>query len=218
VLTEYSDRMKKWKTRKVFTLPKNVHPATTLADLLVKTMVVLFRRIFCKSRIPNPTAVTYVAAKPSARKSIPPTFHQSCRNSSSVFLTEPDDIVLDIFSGSNTTGSVAECEDRKWLAFDQCLDYLATSSFRFFSETATDAEIKTAHDSILAGETVDLRVNVLNAPIQQPRNGTFHRPVAPAQDLLILAERASRIAPIQVAKTKTVSYRRQKKRRSKISH
>ncbi len=29
------------------------------------------------------------------------------------FLTEPGDLVLDIFAGSNTTGHVAECEGRK---------------------------------------------------------------------------------------------------------
>lgn len=133
------------------------------------------------------------------------------------FLTEPGDIVLDIFTGSNTTGSVAEYEGRKWMAFDERLDYLATSSFRFFSETVTDAELKTTHNAILAGETVDMRVNVLNAPNQQLRNGNLHRPTMPTQDLLILAERANRIAPIQITKAKPVSYRQRTKRRSKVA-
>lgn len=133
------------------------------------------------------------------------------------FLTEPGDLVLDIFAGSNTTGYVAQCEGRKWMAFDERLDYLATSSFRFFSETVTDAELKTTYDSILASKTVDLCVNVLNAPSQQPRNGNFRRPAVATQDLLILAERAGNIAPTQVAKIKTVSYRRQTKRRPKVA-
>ncbi len=77
------------------------------------------------------------------------------------FLTEPGDLVLDIFAGSNTTGYIAECEGRKWMAFDERLDYLATSSFRFCSETITDAKLKTTHNAILAGEIVDMRVNVL---------------------------------------------------------
>jgi hypothetical protein len=80
-----------------------------------------------------------------------------------------------------------------------------------------DAELKTTHNAILAGEVVDMRANVLNAPSQQPRNGTSHRPAVPTQDLLILAERASHAEPIQVAKAKTVSYRRQTKRRSKAT-
>lgn len=47
------------------------------------------------------------------------------------FLSEPGDIVLDIFAGSNTTGRVAQDLDRKWLAFEYNKDYLETSKFRF---------------------------------------------------------------------------------------
>lgn len=46
-------------------------------------------------------------------------------------LTDPGDIVLDIFAGSNTTGRVAERLVRKWLSFDDSLEYLKTSVFRF---------------------------------------------------------------------------------------
>lgn len=46
-------------------------------------------------------------------------------------LTEPGDIVLDIFAGSNTTGFAAERLNRKWLSFDSSLDYLKASVFRF---------------------------------------------------------------------------------------
>ena len=47
------------------------------------------------------------------------------------FLTDPGDLVVDIFAGSNTTGAVAERMGRKWLAFDTSLEYLQTSIFRF---------------------------------------------------------------------------------------
>lgn len=47
------------------------------------------------------------------------------------YLTEPGDIVLDIFAGSNTTGAVAEDLGRKWLGFDNDLEYVAASVFRF---------------------------------------------------------------------------------------
>lgn len=46
-------------------------------------------------------------------------------------LTEPGDVVLDIFAGSNTTGLAAEKLDREWISFDKSLDYLKTSAFRF---------------------------------------------------------------------------------------
>lgn len=49
------------------------------------------------------------------------------------FLTDPGDLVLDIFAGSNTTGAVAENAGRRWLAFDLSKDYLAASAFRFLA-------------------------------------------------------------------------------------
>src|ERR1035441_1067845 len=50
------------------------------------------------------------------------------------FLTAPGDTVLDIFAGSNTTGSAAEKLDRHWLAFEKDRTYLAASAFRFVDE------------------------------------------------------------------------------------
>lgn len=47
------------------------------------------------------------------------------------FLTEPGDLVLDIFSGSNTTGQAAERLDRRWLAFEMDRGYAALSVLRF---------------------------------------------------------------------------------------
>lgn len=50
------------------------------------------------------------------------------------FLTDPGDVVLDIFAGSNTTGAAAESLGRKWIAFELERAYLATSVFRFVGE------------------------------------------------------------------------------------
>lgn len=56
------------------------------------------------------------------------------------FLTRPDDLVLDPFAGSNTTGQVAESLGRRWLAFELRKDYVAGSRLRFFhQETAAAA-------------------------------------------------------------------------------
>jgi DNA modification methylase len=38
-------------------------------------------------------------------------------------LTEPDDLVVDIFAGSNTTGLASEIHGRKWLAFEENINY-----------------------------------------------------------------------------------------------
>jgi len=47
------------------------------------------------------------------------------------FLTDPLDLVLDPFAGSNTTGEAAEREGRRWLAFEREESYLRGSIFRF---------------------------------------------------------------------------------------
>ena len=49
------------------------------------------------------------------------------------FLTNEGDLVLDIFSGSNTTGEVAEQLKRKWLAFEINKEYIKNSMLRFHS-------------------------------------------------------------------------------------
>ncbi len=48
-------------------------------------------------------------------------------------LTEVNDIVIDIFAGSNTTGYVAENLQRRWIAIEKEKGYLDASKFRFDS-------------------------------------------------------------------------------------
>lgn len=45
--------------------------------------------------------------------------------------TEPGDLVLDPFAGSNTTGFVAEQLGRRWMAMELSEEYLCGSQFRF---------------------------------------------------------------------------------------
>lgn len=47
------------------------------------------------------------------------------------FLTDPGDVVVDIFAGSNTTGHAAETLSRKWISFEKEQQYIAASVFRF---------------------------------------------------------------------------------------
>ena len=73
------------------------------------------------------------------------------------FLTDPGDLVVDIFAGSNTTGSVAEKLGRKWLSYDLSREYIAASAFRFKSPDATPDELSSLYQLILEGGTADLR-------------------------------------------------------------
>ena len=47
------------------------------------------------------------------------------------FLTQENDIVLDCFAGSNTTGSVAEKLNRQWISIELNRDYYDGSKYRF---------------------------------------------------------------------------------------
>ena len=47
------------------------------------------------------------------------------------FLTDEGDLVIDIFSGSNTTGMVSERLHRLWHSFELSQEYVANSIFRF---------------------------------------------------------------------------------------
>lgn len=67
------------------------------------------------------------------------------------FLTEPRDVVLDIFAGSNTTGSVAEDLGRHWIAFETQQAYLATSQLRF-KDWGTVERLADQRDAIEMGE------------------------------------------------------------------
>lgn len=66
-------------------------------------------------------------------------------------LTEPGDLVVDIFSGSNTTGSVAEELDRNWLSIDINNEYVASSVFRF---AENEDQARRYYTDILSGEDI----------------------------------------------------------------
>jgi site-specific DNA-methyltransferase (cytosine-N4-specific) len=47
------------------------------------------------------------------------------------FLTDPNDVVLDPFAGSNTTGEAAEILGRRWVAVEPEQEYVLSSRGRF---------------------------------------------------------------------------------------
>lgn len=67
------------------------------------------------------------------------------------FLTDPEDLVVDIFSGSNTTGKVAEDLGRHWMSFDISQEYVASSVFRFCNNID---QAKKLYDKIMSAQDV----------------------------------------------------------------
>jgi site-specific DNA-methyltransferase (cytosine-N4-specific) len=72
-------------------------------------------------------------------------------------LTDPEDLIVDFFAGSNTTGAVAEREGRRWFAFELDLGYLAASAFRFIPPNQRVERLEEIYRRILHREPVDLR-------------------------------------------------------------
>ena len=52
------------------------------------------------------------------------------------FLTEPGDLVLDPFAGSNVTGAVAETLERRWISIEAKSEYAEASKSRFSERAA----------------------------------------------------------------------------------
>lgn len=73
------------------------------------------------------------------------------------FLTDPGDIVLDPFAGSNTTGAAAEAGERKWIAFEEDKTYLAASAFRFMQSYEDNAVVETFNQLLHSNETTHIQ-------------------------------------------------------------
>lgn len=71
-------------------------------------------------------------------------------------LTEPGDLVIDIFGGSNTTGQVAEAEGRRWMTFEALPEYVAASAFRFLDKSTPPESMQEIHARIVQGDSVDI--------------------------------------------------------------
>ena len=71
------------------------------------------------------------------------------------FLTDPGDVVVDIFSGSNTTGQAAELLGRHWLSMELDREYAALSAVRFMDRWSDD-DVRRRIARLDAGEVVDI--------------------------------------------------------------
>lgn len=69
--------------------------------------------------------------KETGAKPHPARFPQGFARFFIEFLTDPGDVILDPFAGSNTTGYVAERLWRRWIAFEIGESYLQSSLYRF---------------------------------------------------------------------------------------
>ena len=73
-------------------------------------------------------------------------------------LTDPRDVVLVFFAGSNTTGRAAETANRNWISFEMNRQYLAASTFRFGSGLS-DSQKLSLYSQACQDGTFNLSIN-----------------------------------------------------------
>lgn len=72
-------------------------------------------------------------------------------------LTDPGDVVVDFFGGSNSTGKAAQDLDRQWLSFELDREYAASSAVRFIDSTAALEETRAMIERMSSGLSVQLK-------------------------------------------------------------
>ena len=72
-------------------------------------------------------------------------------------LTDPGDLVLDIFAGSNTTGAASEAAGRRWTAYEISKSYLATSICRF-TAGLPDRDVLRICENLRGGDSASVRI------------------------------------------------------------
>jgi len=80
----------------------------------------------------NESNSRYVHASKDAKQKVHPArFPAELPRFFMNFLTEKGDVILEPFAGSNTTGSVAEALERRWIGIELSEDYAENSRLRF---------------------------------------------------------------------------------------
>lgn len=154
VLAPYSDRMKKLiKDPDAFYKPKERPSGHSISKSFGKDNggaippnLLSFPNSESNGRYVKGCKAVSVKAHPARFPSKLPEFFVK-------MLTEPEDTVVDIFSGSNTTGEVAEKLGRRWMAFEENREYVAASAFRF---TDDEDDLQEVYSRIISEETVRL--------------------------------------------------------------
>jgi site-specific DNA-methyltransferase (cytosine-N4-specific) len=85
---------------------------------------------------------------------------------------------MDIFSGSNTTGRVAEETGRHWISIESDRQFAALSAVRFMTAW-DDRSIQTAVTDIEVGRVIDLDAGLSQGPATESP-----RPVGSVQNQL----------------------------------
>jgi len=156
VLVPYSERMKTLlKDPKKFYSPKNRPSGHDIAAAFGKPNAGAIPSNLL--RIPNTESNSHYlrACKLLGEAGHPARFPADLPRFFIKFLTDPDDLVIDLFSGSNTTGEVAEELARKWISIELDRSYACLSGVRFM-QGWSDESIRHSVQELQRGEVLNL--------------------------------------------------------------
>jgi len=157
VLVPYSERMKTLlKDPKKFYSPKNRPSGHDIAAAFGKQNAGAIPSNLLK--IPNTESNSHYlrACKMLEQEGHPARFPAELPRFFMKFLTDPGDLVVDIFSGSNTTGEVAEELGRRWLSIELDRSYATLSAVRFM-QGWSDESIRAAFAELQRGEVLTVQ-------------------------------------------------------------
>ncbi len=139
VRTPYSDRMKKLlKAPEKFYIPKDRPSGHDISAAFGKDNGGAIPANLLQYPNTESNSIYMRLCKEFEFDAHPARFPKSLPNFFIRFLTDQDDLVLDIFCGSNTTGEAAEELGRRWLGIELNREYAIASAFRFMSEWPSD--------------------------------------------------------------------------------
>jgi site-specific DNA-methyltransferase (cytosine-N4-specific) len=166
VLTEYSDRMKKLiKDPAAFYTPAKRPSGHDIGSTFGKDNGGAIPSNLLQISNSEATSKYLRLCKELGIKAHPARFPTKLPEFFIRMLTEPNDLVVDIFAGSNTTGFVCEVEKRRWLAFEQEPEYLSASVFRFMQDESIEV-IKQVYQDLISPEDKRRSIKKIKPKIQ----------------------------------------------------
>jgi DNA modification methylase len=175
VLAPYSERMKTLlKNPSAFYTPKERPSGHDIAEAFGKDNGGAIPSNLLQ--IPNTESNSHYLryCKMLERESHPARFPADLPRFFIQFLTDPGDVVLDIFSGSNTTGYVADQLQRRWLSMELDRSYAALSAVRFM-DGWTETNIRSSLASIETGELLRFPASPIGLFDDEPKKHRSNR-------------------------------------------
>ena len=170
VLTPYSQRMKTLlKDPEKFYKPKERPSGHDIAKAFGKENAGAIPSNLLQIANTDSNSAYLRLCKMLGRKSHPARFPSALPQFFIKFLTEPGDLVVDIFSGSNTTGQAAELIGRQWLSMDLDHEYACLSAVRFM-DGWSDEYVRRAIRELDAGKFINVSDASLSIDVQRMAN------------------------------------------------